>query len=316
MMKTQSMKRNPNGILYLVIAGFMVLGTACQSGSNRTSDALENLEALNPTGDLESFSQIYHLYPSPAEMLDIIDMEEMDFNESLLHPPGQSDRYLDTKSKTYILGLYMTDLAYTALFGRHEATLDYLEAVRALSGEIRIDQAVDDAMVAKAERNVEYLDSLYSISNDAFMNMIAFCERNDRSNTVVMLSAGAFVESLFLGVHLIDDYATADRLLQHLADQKYTIDNFMAFAESVGDGDPNVTATIKDLRTIEKIYQGIDPGTGEVTVSTETTEDEERPKKLVIGSGGPTSQPSLTEEEFLSLKNAVIELRTKIVEGS
>jgi hypothetical protein len=264
-------------------------------------------------GGIESIDQIYHLYPSPGEMLGVIDMAELTYDGDILIPVEDADKYQESRSKTYMLGIYMTDLAYSALFGRHEATLDYLEVVKKLAEEIRIDRAVDEAMIEKARNNVEYLDTLYLISNEAFMNILSFCERNDRSNTVVLLSAGAFTESLFLAVNLIEDYADADDLLQHLADQKFTIDNFMSFAKSVGQDDPNVVATISDLETIHQIYSGIETGTGAVSISRPDSDDE-GPKKLVIG-GSSDSQPSLTEEEFEALKAAVIELRTKMIEG-
>lgn len=293
----------------------IMIAYGCQSGNRGTPKLIEDVESGESLEGIQSFNQIYHLYPSPAEMLSIIDMTKMAYDEELLNPVGEADRYVDTKSKTYILGVYMTDLAYAALFGRHEATLDYLEVVRSLSEEIRIDRAVDDEMIEKARNNVEYLDSLYNISNEAFMNILAYCERNDRSNTIVMLSAGAFSESLFLAVNLIDDYGTADRMLQHLADQKYTIDNFMTFAESVVEDDPNVASTIEDLKKIKDIYDGIDPGSGQVSVSGTEDPGDDQPKKLVIGGSGDNSQPSLTKEEFESLKAAVVELRNKIING-
>ena len=293
----------------------IMIAYGCQSGNRGTPKLIEDVESGESLEGIQSFNQIYHLYPSPAEMLSIIDMTKMAYDEELLNPVGEADRYVDTKSKTYILGVYMTDLAYAALFGRHEATLDYLEVVRSLSEEIRIDRAVDDEMIEKARNNVEYLDSLYNISNEAFMNILAYCERNDRSNTIVMLSAGAFSESLFLAVNLIDDYGTADHMLQHLADQKYTIDNFMTFAESVVEDDPNVASTIEDLKKIKDIYDGIDPGSGQVSVSGTEDPGDDQPKKLVIGGSGDNSQPSLTKEEFESLKAAVVELRNKIING-
>ncbi|MCD4711495.1 MAG: hypothetical protein K8R52_11675, partial [Bacteroidales bacterium] len=175
--------------------------------------------------------------------------------------------------------------------------------------------AVDESMIEKARNNVEFLDSLYNISNDAFINILSFCERNERSNTVVMLSAGAFIESLFLAVHMIDDYGTADHMLQHLSDQKYTINNFMLFASSVVSDDSGVESTIKDLEKIKSIYDGIEPGTGGVTIKSTGDSDVKQPKKLVISGSGSASQPSLTEEEFNALKVAVIELRDKIVQG-
>lgn len=237
-------------ITYLLITLLITLflNTGCQSGNRGTPTLIDNVESIDNDKGIASFSQIYHLYPSPGEMLSIIDLAEMSFDGNLLIPPGNADKYVGTRPKTYMLGVYMTDLAYASLFGRHEATLDYLDVVKDLSEEIRIDKAVDDQMIEKAKNNVEYLDSLYNISNEAFMNILSFCERNERSNTVVMLSAGAFTESLFLAVNLIDEYEKADYLLQHLADQKYTIENFMTFAGSVNSNDPNVEATIQDLK--------------------------------------------------------------------
>lgn len=309
------MKLKHCGIIPVILLVIFMLTGGCQTGKKRTPTLIDDVEVAGTNSGIESFNQIYHLYPSPAEMLSIIDMAEMTYDETVLNPVGDADKYLDTKSRTYNLGVYMTDLAYAALFGRHEATLDYLEVVRSLAEEIQIDQAVDDAMIEKARTNVEYLDSLYNISNEAFMNILAFCERNDRSNTVVMLSAGAFTESLFLAVNLIEDYGTAGHLLQHLADQKYTIHNFVIFAESVREEDPNVASTIEDLMKIKTIYDGIESGTGAVSVKTSREDDTDQPKKLVIGGASADSQPSLTEEEFEALKAAIIELRTNIIEG-
>lgn len=309
------MNRKFSVITLIVMLVPVLLVTGCKSGAKGTSTLIENVGIIEEPGGIESFNQIYYLYPSPAEMLSIIDMGEMDYDEELLHSIDQADNYINTRAKTMMLGVYMTDLAYAALFGRHEATLDYLEVVRSLAEEIQIDEAVDDTMLEKARSNVEYLDSLYSISNDAFMNILAYCERNERSNTVVMLSAGAFTESLFLAVNLIDNYEEADHSLQHLADQKFTIDNFMTFAEKVNTDDPNVAATLNDLKRIKALYDNINLSSGAISITKLNEAEDDQPKKLVIGGGSSESQPTLTLKEFEELKAAVIELRTKIVEG-
>jgi hypothetical protein len=154
---------------------------------------------------------------------------------------------------------------------------------------------------------------LYTISNEAFMNIISFCEKNERSGTVVLMSEGAFVESLYLAVNMIENYSTADRIIRHLADQKYTIDNFLSFAESVRNDDPEIASTIKALDRIHSIYDKIDPDTGEVTVKTEEGSEAGGPKKLVIGSTGGASQPGLTEDDLRELRAAVTELRNEII---
>ena len=67
---------------------------------------------------------------------------------------------------------------------------------------------------------------------------------------------------------------------------------------------------------IKDIYDGIKTGTGGVTIKAADDSDSKQPKKLVIGGADKSSQPSLTEEEFVALKNAVIELRNNIVNGN
>jgi len=306
---------NPLRNSYIAVAVFIavMLAGACQSGQKGSPVLIEDVDEMASNTGLESFNQIIHLYPSPAEMLSVIDMSVLKFDASLLNPTERADQYIDSQLKTYALGIYMTDLAYTALFLRHEESLNYLEVVKSLAEDISINEAVDEDMIEKVRNNVEFLDSLYNISNEAFVNVLSFCERNEKANTVVMLTAGAFIESLFLAVHMVDDYGTADKLLQHLADQKYTIDNFMLFARGLESDDLNVISTLKDLERIKIIYDGIKPGTGGVTVKTADDSDEKQPKKLVIGGTGKASQPSLTKEEFESLKAVVIEMRNKAV---
>jgi len=304
-----------NSLILMILLMALILAVSCQSKQKGSSIMMDDAENKSSLAGIESFTQIYNLYPSPAEMLSFIDITELSFDGYLLNPVERADQYVDSKSRNYILGVYLTDLAYAALFGRHEETLDYLEAAKSLAEEIDISDVVNESMVGRARNNLEFLDSLYTVSNDAFINILNYCEKNERSATVVELSAGAFIESLYLAVNLIDDYNTAEELLQHLADQKYTIDNFMLFAKSVDTDDPGVVSTVKDLAKIKSIFDGIQSGTGDVSVTSADVTDAEVPKKLVIGGSDISGQPHLSEEDFEALKAEVTELRNSIVEG-
>ncbi|KPL15216.1 MAG: hypothetical protein AMS23_05310 [Bacteroides sp. SM1_62] len=295
-------------LLVLIIPALLVGGCKSNKGK-RAPGLLDDSETAEIVDRIETIKQVYHLSPSPAEMLSVIDVADLSFDTGLLNPRGNMDNYLDTKSRTMGLGVYITDLAYAALFGRHEETLDYLEVVRNMAEQIRVTGAINDELIEKARKNVEYIDSLFNISNEAFINMLFFCERNDRPNTVVILSAGAFVESLYLAVNLAGDNGQTDYILQHLADQKYALDNLMTFAESMKEQDPNVAAVIEDMKPIKEIYDGITVVAGTTTVETEKTA-EGQPKKLVIGGG---SKPTLSKREFEKLKKNTIELRNKLI---
>ncbi len=295
-------------LLILIIPALLVGGCKSDKGK-RKPGLLDDSEAAEIVDRIETIKQVYHLSPSPAEMLSVIDVAELSFDVGLLNPPGNMDNYHDTKSQTIGLGIYITDLAYAALFGRHEETLDYLDVVRTMAEQIRVTGAIDDELIENARNNVEYLDSLFNISNEAFINMLFFCERNDRPNTVIMLSAGAFIESLFLAVNLAGDNGQTDYILQHLADQKYALDNLMMFAESMRDQDPNVAAVMEDMKPIKEFYDDITVVGGTTTVETVKVSDD-KPKKLVIGG---SSKPTLSKKEFEKLKKSTLELRNKLV---
>jgi len=309
------MKRKYRPFAMLVILVSLSLMTGCKSGSQKAPGSIDEKETAEIVDRLETIKQVYHLCPSPAEMLSVIDVSDLSFDGDLLNPVENVDKYLDSKSRTLALGTYITDLAYAALFGRHEETLDYLETVRTVAEEIRVTGAINDEIIEKAKNNVEYLDTLFSISNEAFINMLFFCERNNRPNTIIMLSSGAFIESLYLAVNLVDDYENAGYVMQHLADQKYAIDNLMVFGGSLSSTDPNIQAVLDELQPLKEIYDGIDSGGGEMTVKTsDDAGNDQAPKKLVIG-GGDSKPATLSPDEFKKLKEETIRIRSNMVEG-
>ncbi len=307
------MKRKQLSYALLIFLVPVLLIAGCKSGGQRAPSSIDDIEAGEIVNRIETIKQVYHLCPSPAEMLGVIDVSGLSFEEDLVNPVENIDKYIDMRSQTLALGIYITDLAYVALFGRHEETLNYLEIVRNIAEEIRVTGAIDDELIQKARGNIEYLDSLFTISNEAFINMLLFCERNERPNTIIILSAGAFVESLYLAINLVDDYEGAEYILQHIADQKYAIDNLMIFGESLRDTDPNIEATLIDLQALKDIFDGIGIQDGGITIKTPEKEDENQPKKLVIG--GESKPQGLSPADFEKLKEETIRLRTRLIEG-
>ena len=295
-------------IKYFMLALLLVSLTLCksipkdQAGKNSEiqGDLEESMEYI------EQIKKVYYLIPSPAEMLSVMNIGGLDFDASLLNPTSNIGRYFDSRSRTLNLGVYITDLAFVSIFGRHEESIEYLEAVQDLSEHARVEGAISEELITRAKANVQDLDTLYSISNEAFINMIMICEESNRSNTMILITAGAFIESLYLSTSLVGSSAEAEYLVQHLADQKYSIDNLLTFAENLSD-DPNVAGILADLKPLEEIYKGMEQSPGKTRVKKEGA------GKLVIGGG---SQPMLSQEEFEDLRRIVSELRQNIISGT
>jgi hypothetical protein len=294
-----------NLILFAWTLAIVLLpGYGCKSDGKgrRAPGTIDDQETAAIAERIEQIKNVYHLCPSPAEMLSVIDMADLNFNGEILNPPANTENYLDTETRTLNLGVYIADLAYAALFGRHSETLDYLEAVRSVAEEIRVSGAINEALIESARANVEYLDSLYNVSNEAFVNMVHFCEKNQRPNTIILISAGAFIESMYLAINLVEDYDQAGQIIGHLAEQKFAIDNLMLFAESLAE-DEEIAGIVEDMKPIKDIFDGIGMSGGSTTVERGAE------NKLVIGGG---SKPSMNKEEFEALREATMALRGKI----
>ena len=291
-------------MLFIVI---IIMTASCKSDkTGRPAGEITDEEAGGVMGRIEHFRKVYHLCPSPAEMLGIIDVSKMHYRGDILNPPGNADNYLDTRSRTLNLGIYITDLAYTSLFGRNEETINYLETVQDIAGAIRVSGAINKEMIDRAKENVRNIDSLISISNEAFINMLFFCEKNNKPGTVIMISTGAFVESLYLAINMIEKYDTTNYLILHVAEQKYAIENIMASSENLPE-DPDVLKTIEILKPVLDIYERFEITGGGTTVKKENL------NKLIIGGG---KKILLSEEEFTRLKEAASSVRNNIISNN
>lgn len=290
--------------LYFLFACGLVMLFSCKSDrAGRSHVKFDDTGTDEIVKKIEKIKKVYNLCPSPAEMLGIIDAKEMQFKTDLLNQTANADKYLDTRSLTVNLGIYSTDLAYSALFGRHEETVDYLEIVQDIADKVRVTGTINENLIERAKNNINYIDSLFNISNEAFINMIFFCEKNDRPGTIVLLSTGTFIESLYLAANMVEEYNMDNYMIQHLADQKYAIDNLMTFAESEA-AVPNVNDVIELLKPLVLIFDQIgDEGAG-------TTVKKEGAGKLLIRGKGKTY---LSESDFIRLKETVGKIRNDII---
>ncbi len=280
---------------------------SCKSDrTGRTAEKFNDTETGEIVEKITEIKKVYNLCPSPAEMLSIIDVAEMQFKTDLLNQTGNAEKYFDSRTLTVNLGIYATDLAYSALFGRHEETIDYLEVVSDIADKVRVTGTINEGLIERAKNNINYIDSLFNISNEAFINMIFFCEKNDRPGTIIQISTGAFIESLYLAANMIEVYDAKNYMVQHLADQKYAIDNLMTFAASES-ADPNVKDAIELLKPLVVIFDKIQGASGSTTVKKEAA------GKLVVGGKTKTE---LSESDFNRLRETVSKIRNDIISNN
>ncbi len=288
----------------LLMAFVLIVPQSCKQ--DRSSANKYDAENEDTTGFMQLESEIkyvYYRFPSPDEMFRFIDSSGMTFDNTLLLPVENAGKFLDSKSQAVNLGIYVADLAYITLFQRYKESMDYLNVIYSLSEKIRISSAFNKSLVIRIERNIQNIDSLKAISENALTSLTNYLVRNDKENTFAIISIGGFIESLYLSLNLVDNFNPENATIQRIIDQKTVLDNLMKYCHEYDD-DPNVEVILDIVNPLVKFLDNM------TVTEMKTKVTRSKDGRLVIGGG---KQIKITEGEFIKLKQLAIKTRNKLI---
>lgn len=294
------MDKLKKSVWVICLATFLVTAFSCtQVQTGKTEN--QATEAADST--IKYYASVVFLLPSPGEILERFYSADIKYNPALLSSPANKDKYIGSKAQSLNLGIYITDMAYSALFERSTETINYLEAIQSLSTEAGISSNIYESLLARSKTNASKIDSLISISDEAFSNMLEFLEEGGKENTIALISAGAYIESLNIALQSIEKYSPEDEMIKLLVDMKYPMDNLLEKAKSATVSDTDNTI-ISYLNKISAIFN-------ELQTKSSTTKVTEQQAGVISISGG--DQIFISETEFANLKTQVAEIRKNIV---
>lgn len=289
--------------IYTVFASSICFFISCaeSTGPEEGEEEVVEVGADAVTEDL-----VYHQVPSPGEMMEFVKSSGGGFKKELLCNTEIHNRYVDLKGKSIGMGIYIADLAYATSFSQFQESNTYLKVVVKMAEDIGISEAFDNNMLERIAENLDNADSLESISDDSYYEIIAELEENDRGKIVAMIAAGGFLESLFITTQLVGKFDAKNPIMERIASQKLTYENVMAYLEKYKE-DQNVEWTINDMMVLKGIFEEISDNRRD----TKFTEGKGG-KKVLGGEGGVY----ITEMEFEDLREKVAYLRNTITFNS
>ncbi len=286
-------------LIALFSIAVVMLGCQSENQPGNKDRNLGNSDAFDRLTD--GFSDTFYRVPSPEDLFDLVSAGNIAYSSEVLNPASNLEKYIDTKSKEFNFGVYSADLAYTSAFQRYQESYDYIETVRKLSTEVGISSVFDEATLARVHNIFENSDSLMNVTNNTYRRFVRHLEQNQRGKTLALISAGGWVESLYIVVVLVGDYKENDINIQRIADQKLTFENLMDYLIQYKT-DSNISNVLIEMSSIKEAYDSL---------KEERTESSAKPNsdKLVVGG---TRKIVITEEQYKALKNAIIQVRMKL----
>ena len=286
--------------------------TSCSSSPDENNPPETVQELTEELVEEKPNDNIFYQVPTPNELFAVLKNSNAPFNKEILNDVSNSGKYLTKYSKALNFGVYTADLAYATSQGSFEDAASLFDAIKSLSKDLEIENAIDQIIFERLKFNLENAnaDSLFYLSNETYYNAFSYLEENGRQDVLGMIVVGGWIEGLNIILNL-EPYIEDSEICQRIADQKLTLENLLVFTSNVQND--KLVDLISDLSKIEEVFnQELENSSDELNdaeVSNLTNED-----GVMVFGGGESA--SLSNSQFDQLKSIVMDLRTSIIEGN
>ena len=296
--------------LFLMSLAFGV--SSCSSSSDEVNSQ-EAVEVVTEELVEEATNDnVFYQMPTPNELFAVLKNSDAPFNKEILNDVSNSGNYLTKFSKALNFGVFTADLAYATSQGSFEDAASLFEAVKSLSKDLEIENAIDQIIFERLKKNLENAnaDSLFYLSNETYYSAFSYLEENDRQDVLAMIAVGGWIEGLNIILNL-EPYSEDSEICQRIADQKLTLENLLIFVSDIEND--KLTDLVSDLSAIEEIFNEESENSNYESRETEVVNSTNEDGVMVFGGGNSVS---LSNSQFDQLKSTVMDLRTSIIEGN
>ncbi|MCX7986058.1 MAG: hypothetical protein N2662_03880 [Bacteroidales bacterium] len=289
------------GILVFFLVSVLIAGGCKTSG--RKENSTQRNDSL-ATQQEKKFQTVYYRFPTPNEVFTFIKSENLAFNPALINPVSNVQKYIDSKSQTIALGVYIADLAYITIFESYNNSLAYYKAIHNLSEKVRITSAYDLEVAKRIEKNLLNLDSLKNISVESYSSMVEFLIMNNRETTLALIAAGAYAECFYIAFNLSGNYSSSNPLVAKIIDLKYAFDNLYSYLEIYSDNQ-QVKEVAMDMKKLKSLFDKI-----KEDKTNKTIVRQDKNGNLIFEGG---TKLILDEKIYNQIRDEVFVLRQKFI---
>jgi hypothetical protein len=286
---------------------FITEGCGNKSASDNTEtsgDTLVTKAAAHKKGEVQKYSQV----PSPGEMFSSIKQlgSKAKDDATKLNNPDNYKKYNDKKSRALNFGVYSADLLFCSTFDHGNEALKYFVKIKKLGDDIGISTAINAETGNRISANIDKPDSLAAISNDLYFTTFDHLESNDRGNTLALVMAGGWLESIYMVTSMEPGFKKDSPLITRIAEQKFTLDNLIDFMKKY-ESDPDVVSVIKQLTELKADFDKIEDPKGSAAITI-------KKGKKVLG-GDTSGKITVSADVYKAIVEKVASIRKELTQN-
>ena len=239
-----------------ILLGLLCTSVLLSCGSDETEQDNIDQEVFDPNSSLNTIfdGKIFSI-PSPVQTAYLIKQLDLSFDEALLNDDAAVNEYVTEYQQALNLGIYGTDLGYSALYSQKNTSLKYLNSVEKLTSQLGLDAAFDTSFISRFEGNSTDEDSMIILMSDAFKKADNFLKNANRKSTSALILAGGWIESVYIACELNSKKESKD-IKRRIGEQKQSLSSIVDLLKEYNKGGSNddLIAGLEELKdSFEKV---------------------------------------------------------------
>ncbi len=251
-------------LISIFLFGFAISFTSCVNEDAENDDAI--IDSL-ATDEKEIDNTVYKL-PSPVELYKFLYEEKVSFNEQALNSIERKDKYNTSTRKALNLGIYSSDLAYSAVFEKTQETFQYFKTAKSLADDLSISEGFNESVALRIENNLEDVDSLYEIASDAYWDATTFLESENKTELLSFIIIGSWIESVYIASLSVDEFSPTNEVIIRIAEQKLLLENLLDYLNS-HEKNEEINKILRKLNELEEYFYNLYDGTNNMNITEE-----------------------------------------------
>ncbi|MEO7082468.1 MAG: hypothetical protein ABIY71_13115 [Flavobacteriales bacterium] len=289
-----------NQIIFASIATLML--AAC--GADQQQDKL-TVPVTDSTAVIRSerTKSIFHNIPSPMETAGLLKKAGAEYDRNILNDVKNVDNYTAASKQALNLGIYGADLSYASVFNNTQESMLYTSCAQKLAKKLDVNNAFNEEVVGRLEKNRNNRDSLLSIISETYWHVDAYLKENQRDNISALMVTGGWMEGLYIATQVTKNHDTPE-LRQRIAEQRLPLIDLLELVKTYSPDDLAIESVLMDLEALQAIYADVQMPSGKSTVTEENG-------VTTIGGTAPTA--SLTDAQLKTITEKVATIRASYI---
>ncbi len=267
-------------LIYLSFV-FLLVGTfSCTTDTTEKDNQKADTTKVNANN--QNAKQYFNL-PSPIELYADLSNASVPFKLEAINNTDKLNEYVSTSEKALMLGVYASDIAYCAVYGMSDQTMNSFIAAKKLADDLGLAEGFDNKISTRINNNLDKPDSLNEISTDSYSMAINYLRSQNQENILPLLIFGGWIESAYIAseTYNASKFSEQNIVVNKVFEQGFLLENLVDYFNSLEDKSKDFETIDKQIADLQGLY--------------DQTQDNE--------------EAMITEKQFKAITAKIIEIR-------